>query len=983
MNDINKLKIAFCQSTYNEDFEDTKKCIETVSPYVDCTIILYSEPINSDNFKWILDNRLKYNINIIRYEFEDNFAKLRNNYLELAKKLHVDWICSSDPDELFDEELAKNIRILIEKYDSEGYNNLAVLCCDQFSAIEWLDKLDMLKECPMGYRKTDFWKPVLIFKLYNDIHYEGTGIEKKAHETLVTKQKIKSINLPKEYFYVHKKSSLKIWRNAARNMFICGGGDNVGNKNKLWTELRYLCSQVGINNWNEFEHFINTGIHAYFYDVTRDSNSFDDIKNKFRLWLESALKTMPTKEGTETRETAKWYYALHKDEIDNRVKDLIYKVPDINKEIEIENFVTQMYYKILGRHPDEEGRYNYTKRLIEGSLSRKNFIDILTKSCEHKEKNKKLIMEKIMSNDSSINDMKIEYDNIEEYDEVKWNKVQEFIKKIYIKLLLREPDDVGLRYYTKCVMDKILKISDLPEIIKNSIEYKELKKYNSRERCDESKSLIVKKFELKSSCSFNNVHNTIALCIMGYHNGLSMILESINVVKGFVNEINIQGDDFTDEDIEKLKISGAKIYVEPWNDNFSDYKNKCCGRATTEWLMILDHDEVPTPEMAKEIRNIIKSSDKGNNYDMVSFNVIDIKTLNGKIISEIKSEGGKPLLHWNIPNPYYGNPHIWLKTNYYPWKEIRSNVAYKHIKEEGCELERSVRNVFMGGGGNNSKEKNPLWTNLRKVCDNLNIKTWNQFNEHLKKGDINRKILDIIVELSEMEWKDDELKDILKYYLMLHPEEKSFIDNKEYKQEKFGDEISWENHVNEVLREKVIYYPYNSDDEKIKLMHKYMPPIPEVEEFKAIKIKVLDAGCLIGRFINIIQGAGYDYTGIDQSQYAIDTAKRFNPNDKFIHGFLWESSKVLGEEQFDIVWMNAVMQHNTLPEKQKVIPELFKVLKHDGIFIMNESTVLEDTKTQLTYDNWINLIESFGFKFLESFHNNELGINDGYVFRKS
>lgn len=814
-------KIAFCQWTFNRDFNETKLCIERVSPHVDAVIINYNKPITEENLKWLIDNLKIHKIYFLLTEFKDNFPEQRNIYLEKAKKLGMNWICVSDPDELYSEKLAKNLRTLINTYDKDDYQVISVPCQDQFDCVEWLDKLDLLKECPAGYRETNYWKPMLIFKLFDDIKYEGVGVEKNVHETLNTRYKRRTINLPKEYFYVHKKSSLKIWRNAARNMFIGGGGDNVGSKNILWTELKQFCSKININNWNVFEKFINEGFSSYIInnintDIVKHIRENPlDLKDEWRLWLESALKASPTKEGTETRETAKWYFALHKDEVDKRIDDLIKKVPELSQETELENYVTQMYYQLLGRHPDEGGKHYYVNRILNGEIKRTDLINIFRNSDEFKEKFGSLVTSKnnIINDNIAIIDSK--------YDKIRYKKIEDFVSKMYTRILEREVDNSGKAYYTKAIMDEIIKPSDLAEIFIESNEYKNrfatpfiMNILNKEESILRMQSLSGKinetslsnktnkmrkpfnfkasKVQLKYRKSDTSKHNTIALCIMGFKKGLSMIKESINIIGNKMDEIHIQGDDFDNNDIKELNSLGydVQVHTEPWIDDFSDYKNKAISHAKTEWVLILDHDEVPTEELSKELRNIIKSSNIGNNYDMVSFDVIDVATVNGNPVSQNRNRGGKPLLHWNIPYPYYGNPHIWIRQNYYPWKEIHSNVAYKHIKEQGTELERSVRNIFMGGGGDNSKEKNPLWIKLRNICNELEIKTYSEFDSYLKRGTINRRLLDIIVELSKMNWKDEELKDIIKYYIILHPEEKEFIEKREYKQKEFGDKIS-------------------------------------------------------------------------------------------------------------------------------------------------------------------------------------------------
>ena len=675
-------KIAFCQATYAKDFEETKACIERVSPNVDVTIIVYDQTISEEQVQWLLDNG-KYNIYPVGHDFKDSLPQMRNAYIQKAKELGVDWICVSDPDELFSEELASNLRKLISEYDAHGYNLLPVPCRDQFDNVEYLDSLDLLKEVPGGYRETEYWKPMLLFKLHPDLRYEGVGAEKNVHETLVTKVPVKSVNLDKQYFYVHKKSALKIWRNAARNMYIGGGGDNVGVMNPLWVQLRTFTAKLGIDTWQQFEEFVNKGIGTYTNNAA--------VKAEFRQWLVTALQSPPTNYGIETRETAKFYFVLNKDEVDEQIDILIKKPPKIDQSISIENFVTRTYLEILGRPPDEPGKILYVNAILEHRITPDQLADVFRNSDEYKQK-------------------------------------------------------FGRPYTIKVAGNVGIEISE--NLARKVKDHKDTSKYN-----------------------------TLALCIMGYHSGMDMILESIQTAGKVVDEIHIQGDDFGMDDLTVFEKIGEtigkkiQIHIEPWKDDFSDYKNRCIAHATTEWVLILDHDEIPTEELAKSLKEIILKSDRGSNYDIVGFDVIDVRTLNGKVTSESRNAGGKPLIHWNIPNPYTGNPHIWLKSGYYPWRQVHAGAAYRHVKEIGTDLERSVRNVFMGGGGDNTKQGNPVWVELVETCKEFGLTTWKEFNEYLIKGKIDTKILAVLNKLAEMPWKDNELKDPLRYYFLLHPEE--------------------------------------------------------------------------------------------------------------------------------------------------------------------------------------------------------------------
>ncbi len=187
---------------------------------------------------------------------------------------------------------------------------------------------------------------------------------------------------------------------------------------------------------------------------------------------------------------------------------------------------------------------------------------------------------------------------------------------------------------------------------------------------------------------------------------------------------------------------------------------------------------------------------------------------------------------------------------------------------------------------------------------------------------------------------------------------------------KFGDGISWETHVHEIIDSHDISEMfYTKENEKIEHLKKYKS-----------HGKVLDCGCHVGRWIEVFRGNNYDYVGIDQSSLAIETFKRYKPDAKIVHSLLWNMSF---DNEFDIAHFNAVLQHNRLEEQEKILPKVYQALKPNGILIIAESTVLKPTQTQRTYQGWITFIEKHGFKFMESWHNNELNLEDNYLFVKS
>jgi SAM-dependent methyltransferase len=189
----------------------------------------------------------------------------------------------------------------------------------------------------------------------------------------------------------------------------------------------------------------------------------------------------------------------------------------------------------------------------------------------------------------------------------------------------------------------------------------------------------------------------------------------------------------------------------------------------------------------------------------------------------------------------------------------------------------------------------------------------------------------------------------------------------------FGDGISWDHHVDEILAQfttrETLDHPYDPNYElAVKLA-----------QHGGRSGRLLECGSHVGRWVSFFQKAGFDYTGVDQSAYALEMARRFHPEVTFYQSFLWDMDF---QETFDVAAFIAVLQHNTHPEKERILPRVVKALKPGGVLILMESTVPVETKTQLTHDGWVQLAERHGLKLLDTWHENELGLPDAYAFRK-
>lgn len=84
----------------------------------------------------------------------------------------------------------------------------------------------------------------------------------------------------------------------------------------------------------------------------------------------------------------------------------------------------------------------------------------------------------------------------------------------------------------------------------------------------------------------------------------------LNAVKGIADEIVIVDENSDDNTREIAESYGAKVFTEPHHDNFHITKQKAIDRASSEWILQLDADEVVTSELAREIQEVLTLTDE-------------------------------------------------------------------------------------------------------------------------------------------------------------------------------------------------------------------------------------------------------------------------------------------------------------------------------------------------------------------------------------
>ncbi|WKZ26002.1 MAG: glycosyltransferase family 2 protein [bacterium] len=95
--------------------------------------------------------------------------------------------------------------------------------------------------------------------------------------------------------------------------------------------------------------------------------------------------------------------------------------------------------------------------------------------------------------------------------------------------------------------------------------------------------------------------------VLATRNEAENIARCLKSVKKIADEIIVFDEHSTDDTKRIAESYGAKVYLEKHNDIFHITKQKALEKATGEWILQLDADEVVTRELSKEILDIVNN----------------------------------------------------------------------------------------------------------------------------------------------------------------------------------------------------------------------------------------------------------------------------------------------------------------------------------------------------------------------------------------
>lgn len=339
--------IVFVQASYWERRDQTLECIRRVHDYVD-RIVIVAPDYPTDFFK-------DYpKVELYTVPWQDDFPAYRNEYLRRCDP--GDWVCVADPDEWYGPELCKDLRRLTEEADQQKTYSLLVNSHD----------ITMMPDGKLEESISNFFKN-LIFKMAEGVRYKGVGSQQLVHETLIVPPSA-SVSLPRKYYYEHHKSWVEIKERGARNVWIAGGGNNVGDRNPRWRPLRRITDRLGLKSWPEVREYVRRG----------------NVDPELKEWIISTKDLMGWDYTNETRDWFLWYKLIHSEELQGIESNPT--VPEFGSPPEVMSYVEECYKKVLGRHADDRGKEHYTRLILAGHIRRQDLPQILMSSQEYAEK---------------------------------------------------------------------------------------------------------------------------------------------------------------------------------------------------------------------------------------------------------------------------------------------------------------------------------------------------------------------------------------------------------------------------------------------------------------------------------------------------------------------------------------------------------------------------------------------------------------------
>jgi glycosyltransferase involved in cell wall biosynthesis len=133
---------------------------------------------------------------------------------------------------------------------------------------------------------------------------------------------------------------------------------------------------------------------------------------------------------------------------------------------------------------------------------------------------------------------------------------------------------------------------------------------------------------------------SLSLCMIVKNEELN-IGRSLESVQPLVDEMIVVDTGSTDRTKDIAKELGAKVYDFAWTDSFADARNFALSKATSDWILILDADEVISASDHEALKKLITDSKDETNRDssrLVETEKTETHRDSSRLIETVKTE---------------------------------------------------------------------------------------------------------------------------------------------------------------------------------------------------------------------------------------------------------------------------------------------------------------------------------------------------------
>lgn len=190
---------------------------------------------------------------------------------------------------------------------------------------------------------------------------------------------------------------------------------------------------------------------------------------------------------------------------------------------------------------------------------------------------------------------------------------------------------------------------------------------------------------------------TIGACLI-VKNEHELLAQCLNSLKG-IDEIFIADTGSIDNTIEIAKQFTPHVYTEKkWEDDFAPCRNFIKSKATTDWIISIDADEV-----LHDVGDLREAVELAEQRQFLAVNVTMRASDNGQIFLFPRVFKNDPRVWWegNIHNHLSVEGHtigdVWITHGYSPAHELDKDRAFRILKKEVATRPDAVRELFYLG----------------------------------------------------------------------------------------------------------------------------------------------------------------------------------------------------------------------------------------------------------------------------------------------